>query len=180
MSAAVSDAARVMTIGHSTRSLEQFLALLQAHGVAGVADVRAFPGSRRYPHFATEALSASLRARGIAYEHFRGLGGRRKPQRDSRNTGWNHPSFRAYADHMQTREFRDALAALLDFARGCLVAVMCAEAQWWRCHRQLIADAIVARGIEVRHIMSAGSAPPHELTAFARLDGVDVLYPGLL
>ncbi len=172
--------ARVMTIGHSTRSLEQFIALLQAHGVTGVADVRAFPGSRRYPHFASEALAAALPERGIAYQHFRGLGGRRKVQRDSRNTGWNHPSFRAYADHMQTSEFRDALAALLDFARGCAAAVMCAEAQWWRCHRQLIADALVARGIDVRHIMSAGSAPPHELTAFARLAGTDVLYPGLL
>ena len=171
---------RVMTIGHSTRSAEQFLALLRAHGVTGVADVRAIPGSRRHPHFSQPALAAFLPAHGVLYEHFRGLGGRRKPQRDSRNTGWTHPSFRAYADHMQSEEFRDALAALLDFARRCVVAVMCAEAQWWRCHRQLIADAIVARGLEVRHIMSAASAPPHELTSFARIHGVDVLYPGLL
>lgn len=176
----MSGAARVMTIGHSTRAAEQFLALLQAHGVTGVADVRSMPRSRRHPHFSGDALAAYLPAHGIAYEHFRGLGGLRKPRPDSRNTGWTHPSFRAYADHMQSVEFRDALAALLEFARRCMVAVMCAEAQWWRCHRQLIADALVARGIEVRHIMSSRSAAPHELTAFARVDGIDVSYPGLL
>jgi uncharacterized protein (DUF488 family) len=169
-----------MTIGHSTRSADQFLALLRAHGVTGLADVRAIPGSRRHPHFSQDALAAFLPAHGIGYEHFRGLGGRRKPRRDSRNTGWTHPSFRAYADHMQSEEFHDAIAALLEFARRFVVAVMCAEAQWWRCHRQLIADAIVARGIDVRHIMSAASAPPHELTPFARISGVDVVYPGLL
>lgn len=169
-----------MTIGHSTRSADQFLALLRAHGVTGVADVRAIPGSRRHPHFSQDALAAFLPAQGVRYEHFRGLGGRRKPRRDSRNTGWTHPSFRAYADHMQSEEFHDAIAALLEFARRFVVAVMCAEAQWWRCHRQLIADAIVARGIDVRHIMSAASAPPHELTPFARSNGVDVVYPGLL
>lgn len=177
----MSDAARVvMTIGHSTRSAEDFLALLQAHGVKAVADVRAVPKSRRHPHFAREALASFLAGHGVAYEHFPGLGGLRKPRPDSVNTGWRHPSFRAYADHMQSIEFRHALDALLMFAENSLTAVMCAESQWWQCHRQLIADALVARGIEVRHIMSPRSAPAHQLTSFARIDGARVWYPGLL
>jgi uncharacterized protein (DUF488 family) len=176
----MSSAIRLMTIGHSTRTADQFLALLQAHGVTGIADVRAIPRSRRHPHFSRDSLAAFLEARGIAYEHFPALGGLRKPRPDSPNTGWRHPAFRAYADHMQSAEFRDALEALLAFARGCLAAVMCAESLWWQCHRQLIADVLVARGVDVRHIMSASSAPAHELTSFARVDGFEVLYPGLL
>lgn len=172
--------ARVMTIGHSTRTADAFVALLQAHGVTGVADVRKFPQSRRHPHFSRESLSALLPAHGIAYEHFPGLGGRRTPQPDSPNTGWRHPSFRAYADHMRTAEFREAIEALLTFAQKFLAAVMCAESQWWQCHRQLVADALAARGIEVRHIMSADRAPAHQLTSFARIDAGQVVYPGLL
>jgi uncharacterized protein (DUF488 family) len=170
----------IMTIGHSTRSAEQFLALLQAHGITGIADVRKMPGSRRHPHFAREALSAFLAAHRIAYEHFPGLGGLRKPLANSRNTGWRHPSFRAYADHMASAEFQTALEHLLNFSQKFVAAVMCAESQWWQCHRQLIADALVARGIEVRHIMSATSAPAHELTSFARVTGPEVWYPGLV
>lgn len=172
--------ARVMTIGHSTRPLDEFLELLAIHGVTGVADVRTIPKSRRHPHFAREALEATLGARGLAYAHFPDLGGLRKPRADSVNGGWRHPGFRAYADHMQTDGFREALHALLAFASERLTAVMCAEAKWWQCHRQLIADALTARGVEVRHILSRGEPPIHELTPFARLDGTRLTYPALI
>jgi uncharacterized protein (DUF488 family) len=170
----------IMTVGHSTRSEGEFVALLQAHGVTGVADVRTVPRSRRHPHFSRESLSKTLPQHGIAYDHFPGLGGLRRPGRDSANAGWRHPSFRGYADHMQSGEFLTALERLLGFAQKFLAAVMCAESKWWQCHRQLIADALVARGIEVRHIMSASRAPAHELTSFAHVVGRDVVYPGLL
>ena len=169
-----------MTIGHSTRPADTFLELLQAHGVTLIADVRTVPRSRRHPHFAADALAAFLPVHGIGYEHFPGLGGLRKPRADSPNTGWRHPSFRAYADHMASDEFRRSPEALLVSAEKSLTAVMCAESQWWKCHRQLIADALVARGGEVRHIMSTGSAPVHELTSFARVEEAGVRYPGLL
>lgn len=169
-----------MTVGHSTRTAGQFIDLLQIHGVEGIADVRRFPGSRRYPHFSRESLEASLAAHRIAYCHIPELGGRRAPHHDSSNTGWRHPSFRAYADHMATDEFAGGLASLLAFAQDRRVAVMCAEAQWWHCHRQLIADALVVRGFDVRHIMSPTNAQPHELTSFARVAGSGVSYPGLL
>ena len=173
--------ARVFTIGHSTRSAEAFLDLLRAHGITGVADVRTIPASRRHPHFSRDALSTFLAAQGIAYEHFPGLGGLRKPKRDSTNTAWRHPGFRGYADHMRSAEFGEALAALTIFAKKFLASVMCAESQWWRCHRQLIADALVARGVEVRHIMSPQSAPRHELTPFAHVvDGPELRYPGVV
>lgn len=172
--------ARILTIGHSTRPAAEFVALLQAHAVTGVADVRTVPRSRRHPHFSRESLITLLPEHGIAYHHFPGLGGLRKPRPGSRNTGWRHPSFRGYADHMESAEFREALDRLLDFAQKFLAAVMCAESKWWQCHRQLIADALVARGIEVRHIMSARDAPRHELTPFAEAVGTDVRYPGLV
>ena len=171
---------RIMTIGHSTRTADQFLALLQAHAVSAIADVRTIPRSRRHPHFTGEALASFLPAQGIVYEHFPGLGGLRKPRPDSPNTGWRHPSFRAYSDHMESDEFRESLEALLVCAEKSLTAVMCADSHCWRCHRQLVADALVARGVEVRHIMSAASAPVHELTPFARVVGAQVQYPGLL
>lgn len=170
----------LFTIGHSTRTFDEFLTLLRAHGVDAIADVRTVPRSRRHPHFAREALEPALEGYGIGYRHFPGLGGLRKPRRDSRNGGWRHPSFRGYADHMGTAEFASALDALSTWATGRSVAVMCAEAVWWRCHRQLIADAMVARGFVVRHIMSADEAPEHRLTAFARIDGTSVYYPGLV
>jgi uncharacterized protein (DUF488 family) len=169
-----------MTVGHSTRSADEFVTLLHAHGVTGIGDVRAIPQSRRHPHFSREALAALLAANGIEYVHFPGLGGLRKGRPDSPNSGWKHPSFRAYADHMGSAVFRAELEAFLAFAQKFLAAAMCAESQWWRCHRQLIADALVARGIEVRHIMSPRSAPAHELTSFARVDEFEVRYPGLL
>ncbi len=145
-----------------------------------LADVRTVPKSRRHPHFAGESLAQTLPASGIAYRHLPGLGGLRKPRADSGNTAWKHESFRGYADHMQGAEFQAALAELVRWAGAAPTAIMCAEAVWWQCHRQLIADALTASGIEVRHIMRAGAAPVHRLTAFARVDHGRVTYPGLL
>jgi uncharacterized protein (DUF488 family) len=170
----------VYTIGHSTRPLDDFVALLKAHGVVQLADVRTIPKSRRHPHFAREALSKSLPAAGIRYRHFPGLGGLRKPLIDSDNRGWRHPSFRGYADYMQTAAFAEALDDLVAWSTEGSTAIMCAEAVWWQCHRQLIADALVARGVETRHITSAKAAGAHTLTSFARVDGTRVTYPGLI
>ena len=142
--------------------------------------MRTVPRSRRHPHFAREALAAFLSEHGIAYEHFPGLGGLRKPRTDSTNGGWRNEGFRGYADHMQSPEFAAALAALLAWAKRRRIAVMCAEAKWWQCHRQLIADALVVRGFEVRHIMSIREAPGHELTPFAHVVGTSVTYPALV
>jgi uncharacterized protein (DUF488 family) len=171
---------RVYTIGHSTRTADDFIALLEAHGISGLADIRTVPRSRRHPHFSREALEKSLPAHGVEYRHFADLGGLRKPRRDSPNSAWRVEGFRGYADHMQTPVFEAAIEALLAFARQRQVAVMCAEAKWWQCHRQLVADALVARGIDVRHIMTAREAPAHELTSFARIEAGHVLYPALL
>jgi uncharacterized protein (DUF488 family) len=162
----------VHTVGHSTLALDDFIALLRAHGVTAVADVRRFPASRRHPHFAREALAAALEEAGIEYSWLPALGGRRSGRPDSRHLAWRNESFRAYADHMETAEFTDGLATLLALARRRSTAVMCAEAAPWRCHRQLIADALLAGGEDVCHITGLGRAAAHRLTAFARvLDG---------
>ena len=169
----------VYTVGHSTLPLDDFVALLGAHGVAGIADVRRFPASRRQPHFAREALSRALARAGLEYAWLPGLGGRRRSRAGSPHVAWRSQSFRAYADHMETAEFAAELARLLALAAARRTAVMCAEAVPWRCHRQLVADALVARAIEVRHVISAAAAPePHRLTAFARLEGERVVYDG--
>jgi uncharacterized protein (DUF488 family) len=168
----------VYTVGHSTRSLDDFLALLGAHAIAGIADVRSFPASRRHPHFAREALAAALAQAGLAYAWLPGLGGRRRGGAGSAHVAWRSPSFRAYADHMETAEFAAELARLLVLAAARPTAVMCAEAVPWRCHRQLLADALVARGIEVRHVVSTAPPEPHRLTPFARLEGARVVYDG--
>jgi len=173
-------AVTVYTIGHSTRTLDEFIALLRAHSVAQLADVRTIPKSRRHPHFAADALSLSLAGAGIGYRHARELGGLRKPAAGSRNMAWRHQGFRGYADYMETAAFEGALDALVDWSRRARTTVMCAEAPWWRCHRQLIADALVARGLEVRHIMSARESAEHTLTEFARVDATRVTYPGLI
>ena len=170
----------IFTIGHSTRSLDEFVALLQAHGIFQLGDVRTVPKSRRYPHFAGDALAVSLPVVGIAYRHLPALGGLRKPRRDSTNSAWRNEGFRGYADYMESVAFRDAIADLVAWARASRTAVMCAEAVWWRCHRQLIADALVARGVTVQHIQTAASAPPHKLTEFAQIAGDRVSYPGLV
>ncbi|MGH9421670.1 MAG: DUF488 family protein [Thermoanaerobaculia bacterium] len=167
--------ARLFTIGHSTRSLEEFLELLEREGVTHLVDVRAFPASRRHPHFNGPDLSASLAAAGTSYTHTPELGGRRKPSKDSRNTAWRNNSFRAYADYMETPRFSSALDELLTAAAREPSVIMCAEAVPWRCHRSLISDAAVARGTEVRHILDSGSQE-HRLTSFAWIDGSRVRY----
>ena len=192
----------IYTIGHSTRSLDEFVGLLRKHGISGIADIRTVPKSRRHPHFSADALSVSLPGVGVSYRHFPGLGGLRKPRRDSRNSAWRHESFRGYADYMETDNFREALADLISWAEDAgpgrpglrserradlsgppgppSVAIMCAEAVWWRCHRQLTADALVARGIDVRHITGTGPAAAHKLTEFARVVDNEVRYPGIV
>jgi uncharacterized protein (DUF488 family) len=170
----------IYTIGHSTRSWDDFLALLRAHGIDRLADIRTVPGSRRHPHFSAEALGHSLTAAGIAYRHFPGLGGLRKPRPDSPNGAWRNESFRGYADHMRTAEFRDALTDLIGWSDAGRTVIMCAEAVWWSCHRQLTADALLARGMEVCHIMGLASASAHKLTDFARVFEGEVGYPGLV
>jgi uncharacterized protein (DUF488 family) len=173
----------IHTIGHSTRSLDEFLSLLTAHGVRQLVDIRSIPRSRRHPHFASEALAVSLRDAGIAYRHSPALGGRRRPRTDSPNTAWRVEGFRGYADYMETDAFRAALDELIAAARDAPTAIMCAEALWWRCHRQLVADALVARGIEVRHIMATAkgaAAQAHVLTDFAQIVDGRVVYRRLI
>jgi uncharacterized protein (DUF488 family) len=171
---------QLFTIGHSTHPVDVFGGLLEQHGITRLADVRTVPKSARNPQFNSNALDAYLDALGIRYRHFPALGGLRKPRRDSANTAWRHPGFRGYADHMQTAAFQLGLDALLEFAQNNPTAVMCAEAVWWRCHRQLIADALLARGVPVRHILPTGEAKPHRLSDFAKVDRGQVTYPGLL
>ncbi|HEX2115725.1 MAG TPA: DUF488 domain-containing protein [Alphaproteobacteria bacterium] len=170
----------IVTIGHSTRPLDEFLGLLRAHAVQRLVDVRAFPRSRRHPQFNIDTLPAALEAAGIAYTHLPALGGRRTARSDSANTAWRDPGFRGYADYMETAAFEGGLAQLLDAGGGQLVAIMCAEAQPWRCHRSLIADALVARGVPVEHIMGAGKRRPHAPPPFARIAGGRVRYPAVL
>jgi uncharacterized protein (DUF488 family) len=165
------------TIGHSTRSGEEFIRLLQRYGILGVADVRSVPRSRRNPQFNGEALAATLAAAGIGYEHLPLLGGFRKPRPDSPNPGWRNDSFRGFADYMQTQDFQAGLEQLLASARRQPTAVLCAEAVPWRCHRSLIADALLARGITVLEIIDNDHAQPHRLTPFARIDGTRLTYP---
>ena len=169
----------VHTVGHSTRELRELLDLLHVHGIRRVIDVRRYPGSRRHPHFAGTALAAAGRAEGIDYRHEADLGGRRTGRRDSPNTAWRSASFRAYADHMDTAAFRTALGRLLDLAREAPSAILCAEAVPWRCHRQLIADALVVQGVDVRHILDARPAARHVLNPAARIvDGGRLVYAG--
>jgi uncharacterized protein (DUF488 family) len=170
----------IYTIGHSIHPAEHFLALLRAHEVRQVADIRTVPKSRRHPQFNSAALDAYLQSNEIAYRHFPALGGLRKPRPDSVNTGWRHASFRGYADHMQTAEFCAGIENLLTFAAGGRTTVMCAEAVWWQCHRQLLADALLVRGVPVCHILGFGDAKPHQLSDFARICDGRVTYPGLL
>jgi uncharacterized protein (DUF488 family) len=206
----------IYSVGHSTRSLEELLGLLDEHRIAVLADVRTAPGSRRLPQFGRASLASELPAHGVAYVHLPELGGFRRPRPDSRNTAWRNGSFRGYADYMETPEFRagvERLLGLLDGVgmpfgpppapsappppvkggghgpppapsappppvKGGGLAVMCAEAVPWRCHRSLISDALLARGVAVQHILGAGHTQPHRLTTFARVDGVDTWYPG--
>lgn len=170
----------VFTIGHSTHSADAFVALLRAHGIRQLADVRLIPKSRRHPQFAQEALASRLTLEGIGYRHFPALGGRRRPDPQSVNTAWRIEAFRGYADYMGTPAFRGGLAALLTYASRAATAVMCAEAVWWQCHRRLLSDALVVRGIAVLHVLTAAAPKPHQLSEFARPEGDGVIYPGLL
>jgi uncharacterized protein (DUF488 family) len=167
----------VLTIGHSTRELDEFVKLLQAHEVMQLIDVRTVPRSRHNPQFNKETLPDALRAAGIAYEHTAGLGGLRHTRADSPNTGWRNASFRGYADYMQTDEFESNLRALVDRAQKDHLALMCAEAVPWRCHRSLIADTLAVRGIPVEHIVSGSRTQPHRLTPWAYVEGTRITYP---
>lgn len=160
---------RLWTIGHSTRTIGDFVALLESNGIRALADVRRYPGSRRLPHFGQESLAQSLATAGIAYEHFAELGGRRRPRADSPNTAWRDEAFRGYADYMMTDEFRAGIARLLDLSRSTPTAIMCAEALWWQCHRGLIADHLKAAGHDVIHIMGSNKTEPHPFTSAARI-----------
>jgi uncharacterized protein (DUF488 family) len=167
----------VLTIGHSNRPLASFLECLSAHRVQTIADVRTIPRSRHNPQFNRDALPASLEACGVGYRHLASLGGLRRARPDSPNLGWRNASFRGYADYMQTAEFEAALDDLIELARHDRVAAMCAEAVPWRCHRSLIADALVVRGIAVEHILSPARRDPHRLTPWARREGLRIVYP---
>jgi uncharacterized protein (DUF488 family) len=169
----------MFTIGHSTHAAEQFLALLRRHRLESIADVRRWPSSRRLPHFNAGRLAEWLGGEGIAYAQLgESLGGRRRPAPETTNTGWRVDGFRGYADHMQSPEFRSALAELEALGRKRRTACMCAEGLWWRCHRQLIADALLARGWAVHHVMPDGRLAEHRLTPFAVVDGDSLTYPG--
>jgi uncharacterized protein (DUF488 family) len=168
------------TVGHSTRSGEEFLEVLRAHGIATLADVRRWPRSRRHPHFDAETLAAALVAAGITYLALPDLGGRRATHAGSINSGLTDPGFRGYADYMQTVAFARELDALVDRPDRDRLALMCAEAVPWRCHRSLLADALLARGVTVEHILDARRSGPHRLSAWARVDGHRVSYPGVL
>ena len=171
------DSCKVLTLGHSTRPIEDFLALLRAHGVACLIDVRTVPRSRHNPQFATDALAATLAETGIGYAHAPGLGGFRRTVPDSPNIGWRNLSFRGYADYMQTPEFAAQLAGLIDRARNERIALMCAEAVPWRCHRSLIADALVVHGVSTCEVVSTTRLQPHKLTPFAHVRGRNITYP---
>jgi uncharacterized protein (DUF488 family) len=167
----------VLTIGHSTRPIEAFIELLQAYVVKRLVDVRTVPRSRRNPHFNKEVLPAALLVARINYTHLPGLGGLRHARRDSPNTGWRNSSFRGFADYMQTEEFESALEEVIELAAGEPLALMCAEAVPWRCHRSLIADALLVRGVNVSHIMTRQSCRKHTLTPWAMVNGKQITYP---
>ena len=167
----------ILTIGHSTRPIAEFVRILRAHAVTRIIDVRTIPRSRHNPQFNRENLPAALRAAEISYLHRPALGGLRRPMPDSPNAGWRNLSFRGYADYMQTPEFRSAVDELIDLAERDRLALMCAEAVPWRCHRSLIADALLVRGVEAADISSATRLSPHRLTSFAKVRGTKITYP---
>ncbi len=167
----------IYTIGHSTHPREEFLAILKAHAIELVADVRTIPKSRHNPQFNSEAMAMSLPENGISYEHIQKLGGLRHPKRDSPNMGWENASFRGFADYMQTADFEEGLKNLIAIAQKKKTAIMCAEALPWRCHRSLIGDALLVRGITVMDIMSASSVKAHTLTPWAEVMGTVITYP---
>ncbi|HEY6452817.1 MAG TPA: DUF488 domain-containing protein [Steroidobacteraceae bacterium] len=170
------EAHMLWSIGHSTRTLEEFLGLLATYGIETVADVRSFPGSRRYPHFGRAELAAALAGRALEYQWLPALGGRRRARPDSPNTGWRNASFRGYADYMASAEFACGLTQLMALAARARTVVMCSEALWWRCHRSLIADALTLRHYEVMHILDAKHAVPHPMSSPARIVRGELTY----
>jgi uncharacterized protein (DUF488 family) len=167
----------IFTLGHSTLPIERFIAVLRAYGIERLADIRTVPRSRHNPQFNDITLGRTLAAEGIEYVPMQTLGGLRHAREDSTNTGWRNSSFRGYADYMQTEQFRDALETLIQMSRQKRVAIMCAEALPWRCHRSLVADALSARAVPVIEILSESSYRPHKLTPFAQVEGIRITYP---
>ena len=170
-------ATTIFTIGHSTRPIDEFVGILKSFAIELLVDVRSLPGSRRCPQFNAENLAASLAAAKIDYLHMKGLGGRRRALKDSTNNGWRNASFRGYADYMQTPEFQSNLEELIRLGRERRTAIMCAEAVPWRCHRSLVGDALLARGLQVEDLFSAGKCKPHMLTPLAKVTGETICYP---
>ena len=171
---------KIWTVGHSTRSGEEFVQILLAQGVEVLVDVRTYPSSHRYPQFNRDALRESLKDAGIDYKHEPRLGGRRKARPDSHNSAWRNEQFRGYADHMETEEFKNGVRELLELASSKRVAIMCAEAVWWRCHRSLISDYLKAEGHEVIHILDEKKTEEHPYTSAARIVNGELSYRGLL
>ena len=170
----------LFTIGHSTRTIDEFLDMLSTFRIEIVADVRSIPGSRRNPQFNEDSLRDSLKDNGIGYTHMAGLGGLRHTTKSSINTAWENLSFRGYADYMQTKEFNDSLEQLIVLVKEKVTAIMCAEAVPWRCHRSLIGDALLIRGVKVDDIISKRTVKPHKLTPWARVEGYTITYPALI
>jgi uncharacterized protein (DUF488 family) len=167
----------IYTLGHSSRSIEKFIQCLKGHQVQLLVDIRTIPKSAKNPQYNQDSLRDAMAEVGIEYIHLKSLGGLRRTIKESKNIGWENPSFRGFADYMQTTEFEDALNNLIELGRQKQAAIMCAEGNPYRCHRSLVSDALLVRGIEVRHISSAKSASPHRLTSFAEVDGFRVSYP---
>jgi uncharacterized protein (DUF488 family) len=167
----------VFTVGHSTLPIERFIALLQAYGIERLVDIRTIPRSRHNPQFNSADLAGSLKVAHLEYVHIQALGGLRHARKDSPNTGWRNGGFRGYADYMQSEEFQDALETLIQMSRLKRVAIMCAEAVPWRCHRSLVADALSVRDVPVVEILSESSYRPHKLTAFPQVEGTQITYP---
>jgi uncharacterized protein (DUF488 family) len=167
----------VFTLGHSTLPIERFVALLKVYDIERLVDIRTIPGSRHNPQFNDTALADTLKAEHLEYLHMRALGGLRRARKDSPNTGWRNANFRGYADYMQTEAFQNALESLIDMSRRKRVAIMCAEAVPWRCHRSLVADALNVHGVPAIEILSESSYRTHTLTPFAEVHGLQITYP---
>lgn len=167
----------IYTIGHSTRTIDEFIKILHEYNIEEVIDIRTIPRSRHNPQFNTDKLKDSLFGSNIYYEHIKGLGGLRHTSKASINTAWENAAFRGFADYMQTNEFEKSLLELINISRKKQVVIMCAEAVPWRCHRSLIGDALVARNIHVEDIMSEKISKPHKLTSWAKVDGYSLTYP---
>jgi uncharacterized protein (DUF488 family) len=168
----------IWTIGHSTHPIEVFIEMLRSFDIQLLADVRRYPGSRRYPHFNSAELQRTLTEVGVEYHHFENLGGRRKPSADSVNVAWRLPAFRAYADYLETEDFKNAIQELQAFAENKNTAYMCSEAPWWRCHRSIISDYLKAEGWNVMHIMKPGKAGMHPYTSAASIVNGKLDYSG--